>query len=111
MAEQKKPRNFRESKAFRALKQGLMDDLSARGLDRAVFIDKVEEYMDLWVRWKTLNEDADLRGLTVTDDRGRQTANPSISLSFQASKQMLALFNALGFKPGDVTGIGGDDVL
>lgn len=111
MAEQPKSKDFRQTKAYRALRKDLLTSLEARGLDQEVYLDKVREYLDFWVRLQKLNADADLRGLTVTDDRGRQTENRSVSLSVQVSKQMLALFNALGFKPGDFAGMGGDDEL
>ena len=43
------------------------------------------------------------------DDRGRMSENRSISLSIQVSRQMLTIFNALGFK-ADEKGLnaGGD---
>lgn len=111
MTEQPKSKDFRQTKAFRTLKQNLLDSLAERGLDQEVYLDKVREYLDFWVLRQKLKEDIELRGLTVTDDRGRQTENRSISQTTQVSKQMLALFNALGFKPGDVAGIGVDDEL
>lgn len=111
MTEQPKSKDFRQTKAFRTLKKNLLDSLAERGLNQEVYLDKVREYLDFWVLRQKLKEDIDLRGLTVTDDRGRQTENRSISQTTQVSKQMLALFNALGFKPSDVAGIGGDDEL
>ena len=111
MAEQKKARNFRQGKAFRTLKQALLDNLAARGLDQDAYTDKVEEYMDFWALRQELKADIAQRGLTVTDDRGRQTENRSVSLSVQVSRQMLALFNAMGFKAGDLAGMAADDEL
>ena len=111
MAEQKKTRNFRQGKAFRTLKQALLDNLAARGLDQDAYTDKVEEYMDFWALRQELKADIAQRGLTVTDDRGRQTENRSVSLSVQVSRQMMALFTALGFKASDFLGAGGDDEL
>ena len=75
MPVQKKKRNFRQGKAFRTLKQALLDSLAARGLDQDAYADKVEEYMDFWVLRQELKEDIARRGLTVVDDRGRQTEN------------------------------------
>lgn len=106
-----KTKDFRKSKAFRALKRALLDDLAARGLDQTAYTDKVEEYLDFWVLRQELKADIDRRGLTVTDDRGRQTENRSVSLAVQVSRQMMALFNAMGFKASDFVGIGGDDEL
>ena len=111
MANQAKPKDFRKSKGFRALKQAMLDNLASRGLDEEVYTDKVTEYMDFWVLRQKLDEDITQRGLTVTDDRGRQTENRSVSLKVQVSKQMLALFNALGFKHSDFMGTGEDDDL
>lgn len=111
MTAQKKPKNFRQGKAFRTLKQAMLDNLAARGLDREAYADKVEEYMDFWVLRQELKEDIARRGLTVTDDRGRQTENRSVSLSVQVSRQMMALFTTLGFKVSDFMGTGGDDEL
>lgn len=93
------------------MKQALLDSLAARGLDQDAYADKVEEYMDFWVLRQELKEDIARRGLTVVDDRGRQTENRSVSLSVQVSRQMMALFTALGFKPGDLMDAGGDDEL
>lgn len=93
------------------MKQALLDSLAARGLDQDAYADKVEEYMDFWVLRQELKEDIARRGLTVVDDRGRQTENRSVSLSVQVSRQMMALFTALGFKPGDFMDAGGDDEL
>lgn len=111
MTEQPKSKDFRQTKAYRALRRDLLSSLAERGLDQEVYLDKVREYLDFWVRLQKLNADVDLRGLTVTDDRGRQTENRSVSLSVQVSRQMMALFTALGFKASDFMDAGGDDEL
>lgn len=111
MSAPQKKRNFRRSEAFRTLKKAMLGDLAARGLDQEAYTDKVEEYMDFWALRQELKLDIAQRGLTVTDDRGRQTENRSIALSVQVSRQMMALFNALGFKPDDFGGLGDDDDL
>ena len=100
MAEQKKSRNFRQGKAFRTLKQALLDNLAARGLDQDAYTDKVEEYMDFWVLRHQLQDDVTARGLYVTDERGRVSENRSVSLSIQASRQMSAISAALGLAIG-----------
>ncbi|MBD5169251.1 MAG: P27 family phage terminase small subunit [Oscillibacter sp.] len=111
MKNHEKNTDFRRSKAFRTLKQAILDNLAARGLDHEVYADMVEEYMSFWVLLQKLEADIDQHGLTVTDDRGRQTANPCVSMKAQVSRQKLALFNALGFKPSDFVGLGDDDDL
>ena len=111
MGNQEKTKDFRKSKGFRTLKQAMLDNLAERGLDQTVYIDKVEEYMDFWALRQELKADIARRGLTVTDDRGRQTENRSVSMAVQVSRQMMALFNAMGFKLSDFMGAGEDDDL
>ena len=107
--DQRKAKNFRQSKSFRVLKRAMLENLSERG--QAVYADKVEEYLDFWVLQQELKADIARRGLTVTDDRGRQTENRSVSLAVQVSRQMMALFNAMGFKTSDFVEAGDGDVL
>ena len=80
------------------LKKSLMDNLEARGLVETVYQDKVSEYMDLWQRRQELKADIENRGITVLDDKGRECENRSVSLEIQTSRQMLAIYTALGFK-------------
>ena len=87
----------------------MLQNLIDRDLDGDVYRDKVQEYMDFWVRRQELRDDIARRGLTVTDDRGRLTENRSVSLEIQVSRQMLAIFSTLGFKE-DALAVGrGDD--
>ena len=107
---EKKRKNWRKSKDFGILRHSLKESLERRGLTERVYYDKLEEYMDFWVRRQELKEDIAIRGLTVMDDRGRMSENRSISLEIQVSRQMLAIFTAMGFK-ADEKGLnaGGDD--
>ena len=93
-----KPKDYRRTRAYRELLESLLRSLAARSLDEDVYWDKVQEYMDFWVRRQELRDDIARRGLTVTDDRGRLMENRSVSLEIQVSRQMLAIFATLGFK-------------
>lgn len=93
-----KRKNYRLTDAYKELRQSMLDNLAARSLDENVYRDKVQEYMDFWVRRQELRDDIARRGLTVTDDRGRLMENRSVSLEIQVSRQMLAIFSTLGFK-------------
>lgn len=97
------------TKAYKELEQSLLENLKARGLDCALYEDKVHEYMDFWKLHKELQQDIQERGMVVFDDRNRPSENRSISLDIQVSRQMLALFTAMGFKPEDLIGANGDD--
>lgn len=103
--------NIKQTKAYRELKKAMLDNLAARGLNDKPYTDKVEEYMDFWVRRQELRDDVAERGLTVVDDRGRVSENRSVSLEIQVSRQMLNLFTALGFDPDDVKPPEDDDDL
>lgn len=92
----------KKSNAYRELKAALLRSLKARGLDDKAYTDKVNEYMDFWERRRELRDDVAKRGLTVVDERGRVMENRSVSLEVQVSRQMLAIFAALGFRPEDL---------
>ena len=94
----KKRKNYRLTDAYKELRQSMLASLISRGLDEDVYRDKVQEYLDFWVRRQELRDDIARRGLTVTDDRGRLMENRSVSLEIQVSRQMLAIFTTLGFK-------------
>ncbi len=80
------------------LEKSLMNNLEARSLVETVYRDKASEYMDLWQRRQELKADIEKRGITVLDDKGRACENRSVSLEIQTSRQMLAIYTALGFK-------------
>ena len=87
------------SAAYRKLKKALTDNLVARGLMQTMYTDKVEENMDLWQRRRELEADIEARGVCVMDEkRGMLVENRSVSLEVQVSRQMLAIYSALGFK-------------
>ena len=107
-------KDWRKTKQYRELKKSMLDNLEARGLLEKAYTDKVDEYLDFWVRRQELQSDVAERGLSVMDDRGRITENRSVSLEIQVARQMLAVWTALGFKDAaaksDVPG-GMDDEL
>ena len=80
------------------IKKTMLEDLKRRGLTEPVYLNMVEEYLELWELRRSLAEDVEVRGVSVLDGaRGGRTENRSISLSLQVSKQMLSIYNALGF--------------
>lgn len=89
----KKPETIRKN-----LRKTMLENLEARGLIEPIYSDMVEEYMELWERRRQLAEDVKTRGVSVYDVKGHLTENRSISLGIQVSKQMLAIYAALGFK-------------
>ena len=89
---------YERRREYEELRQAMLENLAARGLDAEMYRDKVQEYMDFWVRRQELRDDIAKRGLNVMDDRGRLMETRSVSLEIQVSRQMLAIFSTLGFK-------------
>ena len=89
----KSPKTLRKE-----LRDSMIENLEARGHVEPIYLDMVEEYLELWDRRRTLSEDVKKRGVIVPDRRGGETENRSISLGTQISKQMLSIYAALGFK-------------
>lgn len=104
-----KRKNYRLTDAYKELRQSMLQNLIDRDLDGDVYRDKVDEYMDFWVRRQELRDDIARRGLTVVDERGRLSENRSVSLEIQVSRQMLAIFSALGFKEDALAAAGRSD--
>lgn len=104
-------KELRKSTAFLRLKADLEANLKARGMVEQIYQDKVNEYLDFWVLHQELKADIKERGLTVTDDRGRESENRSVSLSIRVSRQMLNIYAALGFKSDAPKGGDPDDEL
>ena len=101
-----------QSKAYKELRQSMMDSLEARGMVEAAYADKVREYMNFWVQLQQLEADVAQRGVSVLDEkRGMMVENRSISLAVQVSRQMLAIYTALGFKDEGPRQGGEDDEL
>ena len=46
-----------ETEKYKELKKDMLDDLDARGLVGRQYVDKVEEYLNLWCWLQMLNED------------------------------------------------------
>ena len=100
-----------KTKEYKALRIAMLESLEARGMVEEPYTDKVREYMNFWCQLKRLEADVAERGVSVMDaKRGMPVENRSVSLAVQVSRQMLAIYTALGFKDEPSQG-GGDDEL
>lgn len=91
--------NIRESNDYKKLHRALMKNLRDRGLKRLPYTDMVEQYMSFWVDVRQAQEDIDVQGLQILDERrGTPIANPSCAVKRQASQEMRKIFAALGFE-------------
>lgn len=91
--------DYRKSARYRRLKKSLVQSCQARGLCEEAYMDKVEEYMDFWVRRQQLRDDVDERGIVVYDPkRGADVENRNVSAEVSVSRNMMAIYAALGFR-------------
>lgn len=116
MEKQKKSKAWERTRAYKTLREGLFDNLAARGLIEPMYTDKVEEYLMLWVQLQQLKADIAENGVTQYDaKRGMTVENRSVSLEVQVSRHMLNIYAALGFKDMSsgkaLAGDGEDDEL
>ena len=103
-------RNYEATKEYKELRRSLLEHLQARGMVEQLYVDKVQEYMDFWVQRKRLEEDIATRGICVlVSKRQMPVENRSVSLAVQVSRQMLAIYQALGFKEDAACGKGIED--
>ncbi|MEY8386690.1 hypothetical protein AALC17_05220 [Oscillospiraceae bacterium 38-13] len=98
MSDVSKKTALRKGKTFRELRAHMLESLELRGLEGKTYTSKVEEYMDLWCAFQMAKADVEANGVYLFDERGRRTKNDSAGLMSQLSRQMLAIFTALGFK-------------
>ena len=50
-------KDWRKTKQYRELKKSMLDNLEARGILEKAYTDKVDEYLDFWVRRQELQTD------------------------------------------------------
>lgn len=101
-----------QPKGYKQLKASMLASLEARGMVEAAYVDKVQEYMNFWAQLRALEADIEARGVSVMDERrGMMVENRSVSLAVQVSRQMLAIYTALGFKEEAGQRPGEDDEL
>ena len=91
--------DFKRTKQYRDLKKSMEDNLVARGLVEAIYLDKVNEYMSFREMEYLADLDIQEKGLNVLDEkRGTMMANPSVATKLNASRQALQIYRALGFE-------------
>ena len=95
-------KDYKKTKAYRVLKQSLLDQLEENGNTKDFFIDLVEDYMRLWVIKNQLNDDIEERGVVTTYKNGAnqygQKRNDSIADLLKVNSQMLKILQQLEIK-------------
>ncbi|MBO5969555.1 MAG: P27 family phage terminase small subunit [Clostridia bacterium] len=102
---------IRSSKKYHAIRQDLLDQLKAAGLDSEVNRDLVEQYMSLWVVERWTEFDIRKRGPVITYNNGGgqngTKENPSLAYQLKLGVQMLKILKHLGLSV-DSAACGGD---
>lgn len=96
----KHAKDWRKCREYKSVRQEILKALGGKGVVDSLTLSRLDEYMDFWVLRHQLQDDIAVRGLYVSDDRGRISENRSVSLSIQASRQMSAISAALGLVIG-----------
>lgn len=99
--EEKKRRNWPGTKAYRQMRDQMVQDLRDAGIYNAYFLEKVERFMSLWVRAKELEEDLGDRGIRVEYHNGSQsgfTENKSLDKLMKIYDRMDELHRQLGYQ-------------
>lgn len=93
---------WKQTREYKALRKDMLDDLEVRGLIGRQYIDKAEEYMNLWCWLKMLGADIEERGVFTEYQNGANqkgiTDNKSLTIATRVSAQMLQIWSALGFR-------------
>lgn len=100
VAEVKKKR-WEKTKAYKQMREQMIEDLKAAGIKNAYFLDKVDRFMSLWVRSKELEADLEERGIRVEYCNGTQrgeTDNKSLDRLMKVYDRMDEIHRQLGYQ-------------
>lgn len=100
MAENRK-KDWSRTKAYKEMRDQIIADLSASGLDNAYFRDLVNRFMQLWCCSKELEEDISNRGIRVEYQNGSQygqTDNKSLDRLMRVYGMMNKFHQQFGYR-------------
>lgn len=97
------PESIKKTKAYRTIRDSLIDQLQRGGNDRPHFTDLVDDYMKLYVIKEMANADILERG-TYVEYRNSETQygskkNDSVDQFLKTNQQMIKLLDKLGISP------------
>lgn len=91
----------------KAVRQSLINQLEAKGMKSAYYLDKVDEYMTHWKLHQDCWKDIKKRGLRVTVTSGngfpKECENESRKSMSDESRTMLSILKALGLEEPTAT--------
>ena len=92
---------IKRTKIFKDIKKDLEEQLEINGVFGQFYSDLIADYMELWVTKTLLQEDIQLRGVSVEYNGGGQTGrkkNESVDQLLKVNAQMLKILSDLGIK-------------
>ena len=93
---------IKRTKIFKDIKKDLEEQLEINGVFGQFYSDLIADYMELWVTKTLLQEDIQLRGVSVEyNNGGGQTGrkkNESVDQLLKVNAQMLKILSDLGIK-------------
>lgn len=103
-----KTERIRRTKAYKTIKEDLLNQLERSGNLTEYYIDLVEDYMKMYIVKELANEDIESRGTSVEYNNGGGQKgwkkNDSVDQFLKTNQQMIKLLDMLGISP-----IAGDD--
>nr|AHF24090.1 putative terminase small subunit [uncultured bacterium Contig643] len=94
---------MRRTKAYKKLRDSLIEQLRKSGNDNDVFLDMVEDYMAMYITKEMCKKDVEMRGVTVTStgSQGQKITkkNDNIDSILKINQQMIKLLDKLGIDP------------
>lgn len=99
-------KTLKKSKAYKSIRDDLIEQLKNKGADISTLRDIVEDYMSMWVTKELLKYDIEISGLRIPyDNGGGQTGfkdNSSVDRQIKVNAQMLKLLSELGLKADNI---------
>jgi len=80
------------------IKRGLLNQLSADGVDGEHYTDMIDKYLTMWDMAQALEKDFREEGVKIFSNTGSKI-NPSVPEYARTNNQMLRLLSELGLKP------------
>lgn len=100
------PKNYKKTKAYKAVKASLIQQLEEGGNANSHFLSLVDDYMNLWNIKQMLIDDIEERGVSIHYQNGLNQwgykKNDSVAELGKISGQMLKILQALKIKPKDI---------
>ena|GEM_PF-4317757 len=88
-----------------AVRASMIEQLPLKDAERAVFVDQVDDYIELHKVKRRLIADIRKRGVVFTGKSStgveREMNNPSVKELLGVNRQMLAILQALGLTPNE----------